>query len=586
MKRPDLKILENADKETIEKMSERYCNVDEKEAEKIYRRSIEKCTGIIEEDAAETISGVEVITRRRRSVAVRVAAAAAAVAVCVTGTVYAIGRTKFKPEKETLATSDEAPALLDNTASATEGTVPDTKGEAPDNEVNEYLKCWKPFELDGWTFRVDMLHITKSSRGMTFRQNEYYPCDEKGVFTCDQSYIVADMTVTNNSGEDREYYTNSSAFYCFDRREDGSINWETAVCADVYDFNGEKSVQDADFFRTTIKAGETKYFRIGYRIADSELDRKFDYVCIDFGTYLVDSDPDKGKMAVGGNMKLSEIPPIKEYDMSTQEGVYYKMLNSVKYFSRAQGAYIVNDGLGNKLHIDFWTDFPSSKAITMINNCNIDIVKWEDDSKPEVNDASIPGVPVDYTNDDTKPNVINLEILDKERTVYYSDGIKIYNYRYEDEALVENKISGSSHRWESYSDAPDESRHYVIDGIDNWKYVNDYTNLVYARTYLSPQEMTYGYLTDFSNWEIVGTESYNERECMVIRGKISGEYSQKHNVTDFTFFVDKETGVLLRYIGRDANGEISESVMCRFIAFDDKAAEGYDFSPETGARAY
>jgi hypothetical protein len=142
-------------------------------------------------------------------VAVRVAAAAAAVAVCVTGTVYAIGRTKFKPEKETLATSDEAPVLLDNTASATEGTVPDTTGEAPDKEVNEYLKCWKPFELDGWTFKVDMLHITKSSRGMTFRQNEYYPCDEKGVFTCDQSYIVADMTVTNNSGEDREYYTNS-----------------------------------------------------------------------------------------------------------------------------------------------------------------------------------------------------------------------------------------------------------------------------------------------------------------------------------------------------------------------------------------
>lgn len=57
-------------------------------------------------------------------------------------------------------------------------------------------------------------------------------------------------------------------------------------------------------------------------------------------------------------------------------------------------------------------------------------------------------------------------------------------------------------------------------------------------------------------------------------------------MTDFTFFADKETGVLLRYIGRDANDEISESVMCRFIVFDDKAAEGYDFSPETGARAY
>ena len=320
MKKTVFKIFENADEKTIEKMSERYCDVDEKEAEKIYRRSLEKSSSAGFSDENYSVSGVDVITNRKNSTFLRVTSAAAAIAVCVTGTVYVIGKTRSKTENKIFS-----PSTLTTFSQSTEvvqAVVSESTVDISEKKVNEYLRAWDAFEFDGWTFKVDMLHITKSSRGMTFRQNENFPCDENGVFTCDYSYIVADMTVTNNSDEDREYYTNSSTFYCIDKNEDDSINWKTAVCADVYDFNGEKSVLVGDFFKTIIKAGETKYFRIGYKVEDSALDRKFDYVYIDFGTYLIDNNPDKGNMTVGCNMKLSEIPPIKEYDTSTQEGDY------------------------------------------------------------------------------------------------------------------------------------------------------------------------------------------------------------------------------------------------------------------------
>lgn len=98
------------------------------------------------------------------------------------------------------------------------------------------------------------------------------------------------------------------------------------------------------------------------------------------------------------------------------------------------------------------------------------------------------------------------------------------------------------------------------DGINTYYYRQSPNALGFSRASLEPQELTIGYLRDFSTWEISRQETLLDRSCSVIQGTLSGDYSEKLHTTDFTLWVDNETGVLLQLEGYSADGELSETL--------------------------
>ena len=56
--------------------------------------------------------------------------------------------------------------------------------------------------------------------------------------------------------------------------------------------------------------------------------------------------------------------------------------------------------------------------------------------------------------------------------------------------------------------------------------------------------------------------------CARLSGNTADEYSNKTGAERFTFYIDKETGTLLKYVGLDSEGEISDYMISDRISFD------------------
>lgn len=104
---------------------------------------------------------------------------------------------------------------------------------------------------------------------------------------------------------------------------------------------------------------------------------------------------------------------------------------------------------------------------------------------------------------------------------------------------------------------PDSERITVAeDGINCYAYRADPINAPTAREGLQPQELTFNFMTVEDNWDITGETTYLDRDCVVIEGHTNDYAEEKLGVYTFEFTVDKETGVLMKYDGFDADGNI------------------------------
>ena len=135
-------------------------------------------------------------------------------------------------------------------------------------------------ETDGWEYLIKNVDVTKSGEGMTPFPEGHYSCNENGDLTCDSSYIIADMELTNKSSDDRSLYMNSTRIDLYNYNAE-ELDFKTSMEATAYTFNGERSIYAGDFFKTDFKAGETKTFRVGYVIDDEYLDKNYDIIRIE-----------------------------------------------------------------------------------------------------------------------------------------------------------------------------------------------------------------------------------------------------------------------------------------------------------------
>ena len=92
-------------------------------------------------------------------------------------------------------------------------------------------------------------------------------------------------------------------------------------------------------------------------------------------------------------------------------------------------------------------------------------------------------------------------------------------------------------------------------------YRQDQNCLDYSKESVNPQEMAMEFLNDFRTWKITGSRMVAGRNCVCLQGRLSGAAAKKANAVAFSFDVDKETGVLLRYIGRSQQGKVTDSLV-------------------------
>lgn len=294
---------------------------DEQEKERIFRESRRKyqinengSEAAVPDVSEDTVSGVEEYKRPVWHRYAQVAAAALLLTAGIGGTVCILRNKETVPD-ETVSFSAELPS-----ETKTENIRTEVVSEAVSIEMMDrrFYNIGETCEYDGFEYCVKDIAVTKSSDGMTFRQNDYFPCDEDGVFICDYSYLIADITIKNTENTERQFYTNSSMACCYNYNADRSYN-ETfpAYGANVYNFNGEKSILNADFFAVDFQPGESKDFRIGYKVEDSELDSVFDLLCIELtGRSYAE---DNRYCIIGENTSLSKFKAEDEVESTVPE---------------------------------------------------------------------------------------------------------------------------------------------------------------------------------------------------------------------------------------------------------------------------
>ena len=189
-----------------------------------------------------------------------------------------------------------------------------------------------------------------------------------------------------------------------------------------------------------------------------------------------------------------------------------------------------------------------------------------------------------YKGEDTweetvfKNNVFKRTKVKERSEKAIANGKEKYKYTPEKFAVCD---TAESNAFSAIACIKSTSRNQIDDeGIPVWHYRTNTSELVTARESIAPQEMTFGFLSDFSCWDIDRQDTMLSRNCYVIKGALNDEYySNKLNTVDFEFWVDAQTGVLPKYKCFSASGELVEELKTTsFVA--DKAIQTSTFSAD------
>ncbi len=242
----------------------------------------------------------------------------------------------------------------------------------------------------------------------------------------------------------------------------------------------------------------------------------------------------------------------------TKDDIFHMMLNTVDYFNKASGTFIFNcSDPNNRTIVDFQTNMPDTTSYSEVKHIYVDGL--------------------------STPISMNSDSVTADQIVYCQNNDQI---TLNEENKTYNISPFSTHSLESCLPIKDEDRITTApDGMPCYSYRSNPTNVEFSSMCLLPQEITIGFLEDQELWEIEGVKEFSGLDCYVIHGKTSEDYGAKLNVAEFEFLVDVNTGVLVRYEGFDANGNLSDFMYTENLKFDDSAESVQKYS-ETLVEGY
>ena len=251
----------------------------------------------------------------------------------------------------------------------------------------------------------------------------------------------------------------------------------------------------------------------------------------------------------------AEEPLVAAPDIITQDYVYSRMLNTQDYFNSVSGSYIYTD----------YTRGPEIKNATY----DIDFNSTSDLTAHLTRTVTGPKVKV----------VMDDEWFILSPAGSIADGYEIShgqnNYR---EVTYANDRKPSNRRTLQDFAQTKAERTGVVEGSPSYTYRNNIFASLSAS--LMPQEMTFGYLTDYDHWTIDGEEQLLGTDCIKLSGFLTGSYSDKLGITDFEMWVQKETGILIKYFGYDEDGQLVDSLITNDFVLNGDVDLDYDVQQE------
>ena len=230
---------------------------------------------------------------------------------------------------------------------------------------------------------------------------------------------------------------------------------------------------------------------------------------------------------------------------SAQEEVYYKMLNSMDYFTTARVSFTeVLPGFDEELAYTIETNLDTSIAHQTLTRSN----------DPDFSQET------------------------------YADGATVWEY--DNQAKRGSSSGGVEKRRTLEEEWPGITERYYIDenGDPNYCYRGNPTNVSGAGECLLPQTWAFGLLPEKDLWVIEGSLEYCGRQCYDIVGTVRDSYAAQIGAGQFRMYVDQETGILLMLDAWNDQGSAC-SVTVTEITVDDPsicAAFDYDMSTYQG----
>ena len=223
-------------------------------------------------------------------------------------------------------------------------------------------------------------------------------------------------------------------------------------------------------------------------------------------------------------------------DALTRDGIRELLLNSTDYFNTVSGdfLYTFNDEDGDLVVLSLDCDIDASTAETHVMAAyptNMQEVKAG--AEPVYDPAEVPwsrtqiadGTECTLTDDLTGEVVRTSPVVKREQLTH--------------DPLEKRFISHSDGTYSSYMRA-------------------DPTNTYFARRILTPEELTFSLLCATEDWTITGTEEYAGRECVVVAGTAPDFYKEKNDVSTYTMYVDRQSGIVLKFVGMNDAQQITK----------------------------
>lgn len=239
------------------------------------------------------------------------------------------------------------------------------------------------------------------------------------------------------------------------------------------------------------------------------------------------------------------------YDKADKNDIYHMMLNSIDYYDKVSGTIYFPTGDINLVNsVQFQSVLSETTAYSHYSQVyadNISNYSMESISSEAEEIENLIYDEEEYCNADES---VSMNLIEKSYTTKVGDAISL----------------------DCVCEIPDNERITIAeDGEPCYNYRTNPTNVPEASICIFPQEMAFGFLADQELWDIDGIEEIDGNKGYHIIGTTTKEYGNKINVSSFEFVVDTDTGVLLKYVGYDSNGEISDYMYTENIKFEDNA---------------
>lgn len=264
-------------------------------------------------------------------------------------------------------------------------------------------------------------------------------------------------------------------------------------------------------------------------------------------------------------------------DPTSKDSIYDMMCNTADYYEQASGIVRVGSS-GNtnpfpcgQTKCYFQTNLNSGYAYSVSENYlspNLEMLVDMTDYSDCVRD-----VPTD--SDGKYDGSIALDSTYAYRSPYKyihaADGT--YRYEFYEHNPSYSKNPGVTHRRDSQPLSKAEQHEILPSGAESWRCRKPLSNCgVVVSECLDGGSMVQKFLYDFDSWNIVGIETVSEQECIHLKGRLTNTLvGDNLDVSDFDFYVDRYTGVVIKYLGYNSSGELSGFLVVDRILFDEEA---------------